>query len=167
MYLASCTDGRAHGDEKEGFMAEGESGQASYGASGETAQQEQERQQRVNALRELSHQSAGPGEQTPTTAAKPGGDGSRPRRGKWRLPVLIGLIIVVVVGSATGYLLIARLGSQAGGQKKPAPVHAIDLSASKLYCPQTPAWSPNGARIALAHCSTDSIILWNSGDLPA
>jgi len=36
-------------------------------------------------------------------------------------------------------------------------------SCSSVY----PAWSPNGARIALAQCSTDSIILWNGGDLPA
>ncbi|HET9981666.1 MAG TPA: WD40 repeat domain-containing protein, partial [Ktedonobacterales bacterium] len=41
-------------------------------------------------------------------------------------------------------------------------IPASGASCSSVY----PAWSPNGARIALAHCSTDSIILWNSGDLP-
>lgn len=130
-------------------MAEGEPRQAPYGTSGETAQQEQERQQRVSALRELSRQGESQAEQPSTTAAKSGGDGNHPRRGKWRLPVLIGLIIVVVAGSATSYLLIARSGFSTNNQKKPAPVHAIDLSASKLYCPQTPVWSPDGRQIAI------------------
>lgn len=130
-------------------MAEGEAGRASYGASGDNAQQEQERQQRVSALRELSRLGESQAERPPTTAAKPGGDGSHPRRGRWRLPVLIGLIALVIAGSATGYLLIARSGFSANNQKKPAPVHAIDLSASKLYCPQTPVWSPDGRQIAI------------------
>lgn len=106
----------------------------------------QERQQRVEALRALT---AGNSQASTSTVVVATSKDTwiRPRRSDLRMGILIGLIVLIIVGSTTGYLLIARSKSL-NGQKKP-PVHAIDLSASKLYCPQTPVWSPDGRQIAI------------------
>ncbi|HEU4781943.1 MAG TPA: WD40 repeat domain-containing protein [Ktedonobacterales bacterium] len=115
---------------------------------------EQERQQRVEALRALSDEGV-----QPSMAAIVDVDARGTLRNTWRLSILIGLVALVIVGSVTGYLLIAR-SKQPTNAQKPTAVHAIDLSASKLYCPQAPVWSPDGRQIAIiasdSRCNTQN-----------
>lgn len=103
-----------------------------------------ERQRRINALHEMSRQGEH-GQMPEDTLAD---TMSRPQRTTWRVAILIGMVVLVVAGSITGYLLISRSKSQTGTQK-PAAVHAIDLSGASLYCPQSPVWSPDGRYLAV------------------
>lgn len=110
--------------------------------------EEQERQQRVEAIHALSGENA----QTLVAVSGAANNMSAPADGQqrngWRLAVLIGLVALVIAGSVTGYLVLSRSKQPASAQK-PTAVHAIDLSASKLYCPQMPVWSPNGRQVAI------------------
>lgn len=99
----------------------------------------QERQHRIEAIGAMSQQ----GEQ-PTQMVTPM---DRPPRNMMQLAI-IGLVVLIIVGSVTGYLILSR-SKQPTNTQKPAAVYAIDLGANKLYCAQTPVFSPDGHRIAI------------------
>ncbi|MGE5334833.1 MAG: hypothetical protein ACM3N4_09060 [Nitrososphaerota archaeon] len=66
------------------------------------------------------------------------------RHSGWRRVILAGLIMLVIAGGFTGYLLTSRPNTH-----KPVTVHVIDLNASKLYCSHAPVWSPDGRYLAV------------------
>jgi hypothetical protein len=113
------------------------------------AQSDEKQRDRIEALRELARQQ---GAEAPpaTTAPAPAETFTQRARltkrpGRWRLPLIAGLLVAVIGGSGAWWLW-----QRQAAQLAPIPAELIlDLPAMKLFCPQSVAWSPDGNRVAV------------------
>ncbi len=113
------------------------------------AQSDEQQQNRIEALRELARQQGAEAASTDQAPAPAETFTQRARMtkrpGRWRLPLIAGLLVAVIVGSGAWWLW-----QRQATQLAPIPAELIlDLPAMKLYCPQTLAWSPDGTRVAV------------------
>ena len=113
-----------------------------------------QRERRLEALRDLAHDVEGAWNveqpaQTPSAAPSVTLRRSQPRR-RWLLASAIGslALLAIVVGVFARGALTARSSSHTGPMALRSRVITLPASTS-LYCPSTPAWSPDGKYIAV------------------
>jgi hypothetical protein len=112
--------------------------------------EEQQRQQRLAALRALAEETkpAAPAPASPATGAKVSSRLRQSSRPRWR-SLLVGLAAVVVLsaGGVAAYRFTHRTSRPV---TPPIPdTITLDLAKDHLGCPNTLAWSPDGARLAV------------------
>ena len=113
------------------------------------AQSDEQQRERIEALRELARQQgaeAPPVSQSPAPAETFTQRARLTKRsGRWRLPLIVGPLVAVIVGSGAWWLW-----QRQATQLAPIPAElALDLPSLKLFCPQALAWSPDGTRVAV------------------
>lgn len=115
----------------------------------ERSHEDQGRERRIAALRALGQQGTGASDAQPQMASPVDGSGPTAKpRARWRRNILVGMAGVLIVGGLARYLIAATMWPSAA-TSIPSATLTINLSETGLYCPQTPAWSSDGAQLAV------------------
>jgi hypothetical protein len=120
---------------------------AGWGERGTPTSEQADRERRLNALRHLAREATAA---TPAPAATTRTPLRTPRRTRSARGPLLGLLAVVVVAAGAGVYLWRSHQSAKATVTAPIPATlTINLTKSKLYCPQSLTWSPDGLTVAV------------------